>query len=117
MTHFWVGFYAGLAEHLDTTKAMESGLKGQPPVAMALFQRHPETRMFAEVSAEQQKNIVDPTQLDAALQLSEELVKQLIAQFGQVEAMPESFQKLCSKELERQARLKAQLEPWMQTGA
>ena len=117
MTHFWQGFYTGLAEHLDTTKAMESGLKGEPPVAMALFQRHPETRMFAEVSAEQQKNIVDPTQLDAALQLSEELVRQLIAQFGQVEAMPESFQKLCSKELERQARLKAQLEPWIQTGA
>lgn len=115
MTRFWRGFYAELGEHLDITKAMAGGLKGQPPLAMAMFQRHSDAQVFTRISAEQQEHTVDPTQLDFALQFSQELVTQLKAQFGESESMPESFKKLLSKETTRQARLKAELEPWIQT--
>ena len=116
MTKFWQGFYSGLGEHGDTLKAMAAGLKGQSSLAMALFQRHSESRVFTQISADQQTKIVDPTQVVAALQISEQLVQQLKAQFGKYSAMPESFKGLLLREIERQERLKTELEPWIETG-
>jgi hypothetical protein len=116
MIRFWRSFYTDLGDNLDSVKAMAAGLKDQAPLAMALFQRHSESRVFTQISAEEQTKINDPTQVVAALQLSEDLVMQLKAQFGQYSSMPESFQKLLLREMERQERLKTELEPWIETG-
>lgn len=113
MTHFWQEFYRELGESLEPQKAMGAGLKGQPPLAMALFLRHRDGRLFTRTTAA--VSGIEPMQLDAALQFSRELAEQLKAQGGEYQSLPESFQRLISKESERQAHLEVELEPWMES--
>lgn len=108
---FWHDFYTSLAKTAEPEPAMAKGLEGKPDLPMALFLRQRDGRPFKPLAPGEQVT-VEPTQLDAALQLSTDLVAQLVAQAEDYGEVPESIRNLLETERERQEHLKKELEPW-----
>jgi hypothetical protein len=107
---FWKDFYSEMAASLDVCKAASYALKGEGSLPVAVFLHNRDGQPFKSLPKNESTDI-EPTVLNAALELSRDLVKQLMTQGDQ--SLPESIKELLSAENKRQERLKSDLQPWL----
>jgi hypothetical protein len=111
---FWADFYRGLAKSLSLEDAMAAGQRGKPPVAMALFLRHPYGRLFRRTLVERgAAQDFSPNQVSAELQLSREVVDRLNALSAQYPELPASIKGFIDEENKQQQDMSEQLESWV----
>lgn len=111
---FWVDFYQGLAKSLSLEDAMAAGRRGKPPVAMALYLRHPYGRLFRRTPLERgAAQDFSPNQVGAELQLSREVVDRLTALSAQYPELPASIKGIIDAESKQQQEMSEQLESWV----
>ena len=111
---FWVDFYRGLAKSLSLEDAMAAGRRGKPPVATALFLRHPYGRLFRRTLVERgTAQDFSPNQVGAELQLSREVVDRLNALSAQYPELPASIKGFIDEENKQQQAMSEQLDSWV----
>jgi hypothetical protein len=116
---FWHNFYANIGESLKVEQAMASARAAIPKpetTAMALFLHQDLQHTFHRLEPTESTPLVDPLQANADLQQSLNMVSQLNLLKEKYGDLPESVQKFVRTESIRQAKLQADLEPWVNPG-
>jgi hypothetical protein len=109
---FWQIFYTRLSESLSVEEAVIGGRMSMPMV-MALFLRQNLKQTFHRLATPNQVPAVDPRQISQNLQQSYDLVSQLNEIKEQFGSLPDSLTSFIIEESSRQARLEADLDPWL----
>ena len=110
---FWHNFYTGLAASLEIEEAMAQG-RSSGSAAMALFLRQQHKLTFQRLEPTHKVPDVDPSQMNADLQVSRDLVGQLRALETKYGSLPERVDSFLKQESARQEQLVADLSPWTQ---
>lgn len=104
---FWRSFYEGLAETLSVEDAVIRGQTGGSPSPMALFLRHRLGREFIRKPTWSPADEVQPTQINAELQVSRSFLDELHAVDSKYSNLEDNVtgSSLVEKESKRQDRL------------
>jgi hypothetical protein len=106
---FWRNFYAELASSLEIEKAVSTGLKGNTPLAIALFLRQNLGKTFKREPAHEDANV---TQINAELQQSKETLKRLLdLKDSPLSDIVAEYERGASV---RQMELQTKLDPWLE---
>jgi hypothetical protein len=112
---FWQYFYRKLAETRGIEAAVAQSRFAVSGLQIALFLRHPHMEVFRRIpvsfSIHDPEASVPPAQLDAELQLSQEVVRRLSA-LATEKGLPQSVEEFIKQESAHQDKLSNDLAPW-----
>ncbi len=117
LREFWRRFYVHLAATHRIEEAMSQG-RQNGPVPMALFLRHSQGVLFRRGGAPTSTRAVRsareeaPSQLEAELQVSRNLIGQLHTLAARYGALPDSVNEFLESHGQRNSQLDAELESW-----